>query len=112
MPPIRRLALAFLLLSTGAAAASPVYKDRERFGPGLGAGPGMGPEPGLPLGEAMPPRLEPLPPYADPRFGAPPVPVPLGRAVNGGPGYVGSDYGLGKPAFTGLGTRPDWGRSE
>ena len=33
------------------------------------------------------------------------------RAVEGGPGYVGSDYGLGKPAFTGLGSRPDWGRS-
>jgi hypothetical protein len=32
--------------------------------------------------------------------------------VNGGPGYVGSDYGLGKPAFTGLGSRPDWGHSE
>jgi len=35
-----------------------------------------------------------------------------GRPVNGGPGYVGSDYGLGKPAFTGLGSRPDWGHSE
>jgi hypothetical protein len=37
---------------------------------------------------------------------------PHGRPVNGGPGYVGSDYGLGKPAYTGLGTRPDWGFSE
>ncbi len=41
----------------------------------------------------------------------PPPPTP-GRVVNGGPGYVGSDYGLGKPAFTGLGSRPDWGHSE
>jgi hypothetical protein len=39
-------------------------------------------------------------------------PRPHGRPVNGGPGYVGSDYGLGKPAFTGLGSRPDWGYSE
>jgi hypothetical protein len=39
-------------------------------------------------------------------------PRPLGRPVTGGPGYVGSDYGLGKPAFTGLGSRPDWGYSE
>lgn len=29
------------------------------------------------------------------------------RVVNGDPGYVGSDYGLGKPSFTGLGSRPD-----
>lgn len=29
------------------------------------------------------------------------------RVVNGDAGYVGSDYGLGKPSFTGLGSRPD-----
>jgi hypothetical protein len=47
------------------------------------------------------------------RYGARPAPPrPYGRPVNGGPGYVGSDYGLGKPAFTGLGSRPDWGHSE
>jgi hypothetical protein len=40
------------------------------------------------------------------------APRSVGRPVNGGPGYVGSDYGLGKPAFTGLGSRPDWGFSE
>ena len=40
------------------------------------------------------------------------APRPHGPPVTGGPGYVGSDYGLGKPAFTGLGTRPDWGVSE
>ena len=33
------------------------------------------------------------------------------RQVTGGPGYVGSDFGLGKPSFYGLGSRPDWGRS-
>ena len=33
------------------------------------------------------------------------------RRVTGDLGYVGSDFGLGKPAFYGLGTRPDWGRS-
>ncbi len=47
------------------------------------------------------------------RYGAPPAQArPHGRQLNSGPGYVGSDYGLGKPAFTGLGTRPDWGFSE
>jgi hypothetical protein len=47
------------------------------------------------------------------RYAPPPgQPRPHGRPINGGPGYVGSDYGLGKPAFTGLGTRPDWGYSE
>ena len=33
------------------------------------------------------------------------------RRIDAGPGYAGSEYGLGKPAFTGLGSRPDWGRS-
>ena len=33
------------------------------------------------------------------------------RRVTGGPDYVGSDYGLGKPSFSGIGSRPDWGRS-
>lgn len=33
------------------------------------------------------------------------------RRVTGGPDYVGSEYGLGKPSFYGIGTRPDWGRS-
>jgi hypothetical protein len=98
--PIRRLALAFALLASAQAVAQPVYKDRERFdamSPGAaGRGP-VGAEP---------------PPFADPRVFRPPVLGPHGRPVNGGPGYVGSDYGLGKPAYTGLGTRPDWGRSE
>jgi hypothetical protein len=33
------------------------------------------------------------------------------RRVMGGPDYVGSAYGLGKPPFSGVGPRPDWGRS-
>ncbi|MDB5591697.1 hypothetical protein [Enterovirga sp.] len=32
------------------------------------------------------------------------------RRVTGGPGYVGSEWGLGKPSYYGIGTRPDWGR--
>jgi hypothetical protein len=33
------------------------------------------------------------------------------RRVMGGPDYVGSSFGLGKPAYSGIGPRPDWGRS-
>jgi hypothetical protein len=33
------------------------------------------------------------------------------RVVTGDVGYVGSDWGLGKPSYTGIGSRPDWGRS-
>lgn len=33
------------------------------------------------------------------------------RRVLGGPGYVGDNYGLGKPPYSGVGPRPDWGRS-
>ena len=33
------------------------------------------------------------------------------RRVMGGPDYVGSDWGLGKPPVSGIGPRPDWGRS-
>lgn len=33
------------------------------------------------------------------------------RRVIGSPDYVGSAWGLGKPSYYGLGTRPDWGRS-
>lgn len=33
------------------------------------------------------------------------------RRVMGGPDYVGSNWGLGKPAVSGIGPRPDWGRS-
>jgi hypothetical protein len=34
------------------------------------------------------------------------------RRTNRTPGYVGSDWGLGRPAYTGLGSRPDWGYAE
>ncbi len=33
------------------------------------------------------------------------------RRIMGGPGYAGTSYGLGKPAYSGIGPRPDWGRS-
>ena len=33
------------------------------------------------------------------------------RRVMGGPDYVGSNYGLAKPPYLGIGPRPDWGRS-
>ena len=90
--PIRVPLLAIVALSLAPGAAwpqEPVYKDLERFGPA-----GLGPP-------ARPPR-------AAPGAGARPPPA---RVFTRDPGYVGSDYGLGKPAFTGLGSRPDWGRS-
>lgn len=44
-----------------------------------------------------------------------PRPAPVGprpaRRVTGGPDYAGSEWGLGKPMYYGLGSRPDWGRS-
>ena len=71
-----------------AEAGGSVYKDRERFGPFVSdverSGDGL---------------------VDRPHDRGPP------RRVTGGPGYVGSEFGLGKPAFTGLGSRPDWGRS-
>lgn len=89
--PIRALALlAVLLMPAAAWPQEPVYKDLERFGPTRLGPPGSPP----------PPRIA-------PGHGAPPHPA---RVFTGDPGYVGSDYGLGKPAFTGLGSRPDWGR--
>ena len=54
-------------------------------------------------------------------WGAPRAPTPAqmgggeggrpARRVTGGPDYVGSSFGLGKPTFYGIGPRPDWGRS-
>jgi hypothetical protein len=72
---------------------APVYKDAERFA-----------EPGYGYGYGSAPNLH------------PPGPMVVGplsprRPVTGGPGYAGSEYGLGKPSFNGLGSRPDWGRS-
>ncbi len=87
--PIRAALLACLALPLAPVAAwpqEPVYKDRERFGPA---------EPGSPS-------------RAETGAGASRHPA---RIYTRDPGYAGSDYGLGKPAFTGLGSRPDWGRS-
>ena len=82
--------LAFLAIAaTAHAEGGAVHKDPERFGPG-----------GTPGGAAVPGLS-----YAEPDAVRPP------RRTVGSPGYVGSDYGLGKPAFTGLGARSDWGRS-
>lgn len=70
----------------------PVYKDLERFDRPGPARPGMD----RPMIETYAGR--------DPAEEARRRPR---RVVNGDPGYVGSDYGLGKPSFTGLGSRPD-----
>lgn len=73
-----------------------------------------------PLGSAAGADLEDPRAYGLPGYGrhgsGPPERGPIAphhppRVVTRQPGYVGSDYGLGKPAFTGLGSRPDWGRS-
>jgi hypothetical protein len=80
------------LLAGGARAEGPgpIYKDRERFD-----------EPSR-SGDTLERAWE-----SHGRSGQ----TRPARRVSGGPGYVGSDWGLGRPAFTGLGTRPDWGRS-
>ena len=48
-------------------------------------------------------------------WGGPEVYPPDGprprRRIMGGPDYVGSTWGLGKPPVSGIGPRPDWGRS-
>lgn len=83
-PPLA-LAFALPVLVPAARAEGPVYKDAERFQ-------AHRPAPDIIYEEAL-------------RRRGPP------RRVTGGPGYAGSEYGLGKPAFSGLGSRPDWGRS-
>lgn len=79
------LSAALALCGPAAQAEGPVYKDVERFV-------AHRPAPDIIVEESV---RRPTPP----------------RRVTGGPGYAGSEYGLGKPAFTGLGSRPDWGRS-
>jgi hypothetical protein len=76
------------MVAMPARAEGGIYKDTERFS-----------EPGY-RAEAFK-----APPYADARSFKPT------RRVTGGPGYAGSEYGLGKPSFWGLGSRPDWGHS-
>ena len=90
---IRRRTVLAACLAVAAAAparsAEPLYKDSERHGGGAE-----------------------IRTYdADPHLAGRHAHRRPARRVTGGPGYVGSDYGLGKPAFTGLGSRPDWGRS-
>lgn len=86
------IVLALLLFAAPARAEGPgpVYKDRERFDEG----------------RRVDGRLE-----RDWESQGRSGPTRPARRVDGGPGYVGSDWGLGRPAFTGLGSRPDWGRS-
>lgn len=83
------LAAAFVLGAAIAAPAparsEPVYKDRERFDAS---------------DRASRYRASPRGPAVDahPR-----------RRVTFGPGYAGSEWGLGKPSFWGIGPRPDDG---
>lgn len=64
----------------------------------------------------------PYPAYACPRLGYEDLwagrvarreggPLRPHRRVMGGPDYVGDNWGLGKPPVSGIGPRPDWGRS-
>lgn len=77
-----------LLASVSAGMSQPVYKDRERF------------DLGAPRRVVRGEREE----RAAVRMPARPV-----TRTNPGPGYVGSDWGLGKPSYWGIGSRPDWG---
>lgn len=78
--------------------------------PARADGPGPVPSAGRPSGMAGDWEEPGGWPGRAPVAGIPTRPRPA-RRVMGGPDYVGSDYGLGKPAFYGLGSRPDWGRS-
>jgi hypothetical protein len=84
-----------LALGIGPALGQPVYKDSERF-----SEPGFAPEPvyrgGGGYGRVPQIETGPLRPH---------------RRVMGDATYSGSEYGLSKPSYNGIGTRPDWGRS-
>jgi hypothetical protein len=86
-----------LALQSATAQPAPVFKDAERFAePAYGAtgrralGGDVGAYEGLP----------------SVRIGA----LRPARRVMGDATYSGSEYGLGKPSYNGIGTRPDWGR--
>ena len=79
------------LLATAAAAQPPVYKDAERAGPG---GPYSAHSPLV--------AIEPDPACCAGGQG-------YRRPVNGGPGYVGSVRGLGRPSYDGLWPPPGYG---
>ncbi|WP_375459549.1 hypothetical protein [uncultured Enterovirga sp.] len=87
------LARCTALLVLAGLAGYPNLAQADGPGPGLSAGSD---------GEAAAPRYGRLEREVSPR---PP------RRLTGGPGYVGSEWGLGKPSYYGIGTRPDWGRS-
>jgi hypothetical protein len=101
------VAAAPVLAQPAPGRAGPVYKDTERF-----AEPGYDPDAGYNPGQGR--RLVPLyGPQA--RYSELPTAVigPLRphRRLMGDETYAGSEYGLGKPSYAGIGTRPDWGRS-
>jgi hypothetical protein len=79
------------LLATSAAAHPPVYKDAERAGP-TGHPTRRAPEVVIETGPAC---CGDGPGYR--------------RPVDGGPGYVGSVRGLGRPSFDGLWPAPGYG---
>lgn len=87
-----RAALLMCAVATSAVLAAPVPSARAD-----GPGPSEPSEPsrdGAPTWGRLHREVSPRPP----------------RRVTGGPGYVGSEWGLGKPSYYGIGTRPDWGR--
>jgi hypothetical protein len=101
------LAAAPVLAQSAPSRPGPVYKDSERF-----AEPGYDPNAGYAPGPAH--RLLPLyGPQA--RYSELPTvvtgPLRPHRRLMGDETYAGSEYGLGKPSYAGIGTRPDWGRS-
>ena len=83
------LGSAFAAQSAGAEGGrAPVYKDTERF-----AEPGFRPQSYESLPQVTVGALRPA------------------TRHTGDSDYSGSAYGLGKPSFNGVGSRPDWGRS-
>jgi hypothetical protein len=78
------------LLATATAAHPPVYKDAERAGAAHGLPP-------------LPPEVMAYPVCCDGAAQG------YHRPVNGGPGYVGSVRGLGRPSYDGLWPPPGYG---
>ena len=99
-----RLAIGLSALAASVAGAcaqpaprypAPVHKDAERFyEPGFRQQPG-GSQQGL--SGRLPTVLA--------------VPLRPHRRLMGDTTYAGSEYGLSKPSYNGLGSRPDWGLS-
>ncbi len=100
MRPSRRLGraaaaliagFAVSLLASAAAAHPPVYKDAERAGP------------------AGPPSLHPPEVVVEVEQVCCARSQGYHRPVNGGPGYVGSVRGLGRPSYDGIWPPPGYG---